>query len=84
MHKTYGQPSRNSSFQSTANVPIAMLKVLGYYAVFTPVSPVLGNLASEYFSVRAGSIGDYIILGVTMVCNLVTEYIFYKYDVFKS
>ena len=35
--------NRNFTFKSAANVPIAMLKVAAYYAVFTPLSTVLGN-----------------------------------------
>ncbi len=76
--------NRRFTFKSAANIPIAMLKVLGYYAIFTPVSTILGNLASEKLAISSGSIGDYIILAVTMLCNLVTEYIFDKYFVFKE
>ena len=76
--------NRKFTFQSATNVPIAMLKVLGYYAVFTPVSTLLGDWAYNYFNVSTGSLGDYIILAVTMLCNLVTEYLFYKFVVFRK
>ncbi len=76
--------NRKFTFQSATNVPIAMLKVLGYYAVFTPVSTWLGNWAYNYFNVSTDSLGDYIILAVTMICNLVTEYLFYKFVVFRK
>ena len=39
--------NRKFTFQSAANVPVAMLKVLGYYLVFTPVSTLLGNYLAE-------------------------------------
>ena len=35
--------NRKFTFKSAANVPAAMAKVLGYYAVFTPLSTLLGN-----------------------------------------
>ena len=35
--------NRKFTFKSAANVPVAMLKVLAYYAVFTPLSTMLGN-----------------------------------------
>ncbi len=74
--------NRKFTFQSAANVPIAMAKVLGYYAVFTPVSTVLGNLATAHFGITEDSVGYYIVLGVTMIANFVTEFLFDKYVVF--
>ena len=35
--------NREFTFRSANNVPIAMLKVAAYYAVFTPVTTILGN-----------------------------------------
>ncbi|MBR0402780.1 MAG: GtrA family protein, partial [Lachnospiraceae bacterium] len=35
--------NRQFTFQSANNVPIAMLKVAAFYAVFTPVSTIAGN-----------------------------------------
>lgn len=69
--------NRKFTFQSAANVPIAMLKVALYYAVFTPVSTVLGNLA-------AGHVSAYLILALTMLTNFVTEFLFDKYVVFTD
>lgn len=40
--------NRKFTFKSAANVPIAMLKVLAFYCVFTPVSTLLGN----YFTAK--------------------------------
>ena len=39
--------NRRYTFQSAANVPIAMTKLLGFYAVFTPLSTWLGNIAEQ-------------------------------------
>ena len=76
--------NRKFTFQSATNIPIAMLKVLGYYAVFTPVSTILGEMASNHFGFTAGSFGDYVILAVTMIANFVTEFLFDKYVVFTD
>ena len=35
--------NREFTFRSANNVPVAMLKVAAYYAVFTPVTTILGN-----------------------------------------
>ena len=35
--------NRKFTFQSAANVPVAMLKTLGYYVAFTPLSAWLGE-----------------------------------------
>ena len=76
--------NRKFTFQSAVNVPIAMLKVLGYYAVFTPVSTILGELATQRFGVVEGSFGNYVILAATMLTNFVTEFLFDKYVVFTD
>jgi len=35
--------NRRYTFKSASNVPVAMLKVFGYYCVFTPLSTLTGN-----------------------------------------
>lgn len=74
--------NRKFTFKSAANVPIAMLKVLAFYAVFTPVTTILGN----YFTAKFASVGaiDYIVLGCTMATNLITEFIYDKLVVYKN
>ena len=72
--------NRKFTFKSASNIPVAMLKVFCYYLVFTPVSTWLGNVASEYFS--QVQFINYIVLAVTMVANLVTEFLFQRYFVF--
>lgn len=71
--------NRKFTFQSAANIPIAMLKIFGYYCVFTPVSTLLG----DYFADTVG-VNYYIVLFVTMVLNLVTEYLFSRYVVYRN
>ena len=74
--------NRKFTFKSAANIPIAMLKVLAYYAVFTPVSTILGN----YFTAKFADIGaiNYIVLGCTMATNMITEFLFQKFVVFRN
>ncbi|MBR4727488.1 MAG: GtrA family protein [Clostridia bacterium] len=74
--------NRKFTFKSANNIPIAMLKVFGYYLVFTPVSVVLGN----YFTAKYAAFPaiEYIVLGITMVINMVTEFLFQKFIVFRN
>lgn len=71
--------NRKFTFKSANNIPIAMLKVAGYYCVFTPLSTYLGNLCAETYVVN-----EYIVLAVTMVTNLVTEYLFCRFVVYRN
>ena len=70
--------NRRYTFQSAANVPVAMAKLLGYYAIFTPLSTWLGDLAE-----KAG-INEYLILAVTMLANFVTEFLFCKFVIYRN
>ena len=70
--------NRRYTFQSAANVPIAMAKVFGYYLVFTPLSTWLGALA------EAAGINEYIVLAFTMLTNFVTEFLFCKFVVYHN
>ena len=76
--------NRKFTFKSASNVPVAMLKVAAFYAVFTPVSTILGNMAAERFNAAENPIVDYLILAVTMIANLITEYLFQKFVVFRD
>lgn len=73
--------NRKYTFKSAANVPIAMLKVFGFYCIFTPVSTVLGELFSRVFT---AGYAEYVILGVTMLANMITEFLFCKKVVYKD
>lgn len=74
--------NRKFTFKSAANVPIAMLKVFAFYLVFTPVSTLLGNyFTAKFADVRAI---NYIVLGLTMATNMITEFLYDKYVVFRG
>ena len=69
--------NRKFTFQSAANVPIAMLKVVAYYAVFTPLSTWWTAALTE------GALwNEYLVLALTMVVNFVTEYLYQRFFVF--
>ena len=69
--------NRKFTFQSAANIPIAMLKVAAYYAVFTPLS----TLAVKYLTETAGW-SPVFADGLNMLCNLVTEFLYQRFVVF--
>ena len=70
--------NRRYTFQSAANVPVAMAKVFGFYLVFTPLSTYLGDIAESY------GVNDFIILVITMLCNFVLEFLFCKLVVYRG
>ncbi len=70
--------NRRYTFKSAVNVPVAMLKLFGFYAVFTPLSTWLGHLAETV------GINDYIILIVTMLSNFVLEFLFSKFVIYRN
>lgn len=70
--------NRRFTFKSANNVPIAMLKVAGYYAVFTPLSTLL-----EKYLTGIGW-NEYLVTLINMVINFVTEYLFDTFVVFRG
>ncbi|MBR2861499.1 MAG: GtrA family protein [Clostridia bacterium] len=70
--------NRKFTFHSAANVPVAMLKVAGFYLVFTPLSTWWTN------ALTAPEIAwnEYAVLAGTMLVNFITEYLFQRFVVF--
>ena len=71
--------NRKFTFRSCANVPRAMLLVFAYYCVFTPVTTILGNYLAETVGWN-----EYLVTGLNMVLNLVTEFLYQKYVVYRD
>ena len=69
--------NRRFTFKSAANVPVAMLKVAAYYAVFTPLSTAL-----EHWLTAGLGWNEYLATGVNMALNFVTEFLYQRYFVF--
>ncbi len=70
--------NRNITFRSASNVPIAMLKVAGFYLVFTPLSTWAGGALTEL------GWNEYLVLALTMITNFVTEFLFDRFIVFGN
>lgn len=68
--------NRRFTFKSSNNVPIAMIKVACYYAVFTPMSTWWGARLTDI------DWNEYIVLIGTMLINFVTEFLFWRFVVF--
>ena len=71
--------NREYTFKSANNVPIAMLKVAIFYAIFTPVSTIAGNYLAENLKWN-----DLVVTILNMLCNFVLEYLYDKYVVFRG
>ncbi len=70
--------NRKFTFKSANNVPIAMLKVALFYCVFTPVSLYLGQIVADR------GVNEFVVEIVTMGCNLITEYLFCRFVVYRN
>ena len=69
--------NRNFTFHSAANIPLAMLKVALYYAVFTPLSTILGNWLAEDLGWN-----EYLVTILNMLLNFATEFLYQRFFVF--
>jgi len=68
--------NRKYTFKSANNVPIAMIKVFIFYAVFTPLSTWWGHALTNI------NWNEYIVLGGTMIINFITEFLYDRFFVF--
>ena len=71
--------NRRFTFRSANNVPVAMLKVAAYYAVFTPLSTVLGSWLADGLGWN-----EYLVTAINMALNFVTEYLYDTFVVFRG
>lgn len=71
--------NRKFTFQSAANVPVAMVKVAAYYAVFTPLSTLLGKFLTSTLLWN-----EYLATGVNMLLNFSTEFLYQRFFVFGA
>ncbi len=79
--------NRKFTFKSAANIPIAMLKVAGYYCLFTPLSTWGGNALKAWLDLTVPAItswSEYIVLALTMLLNLSTEFLFCRFFVYRN
>ena len=71
--------NRKFTFKSAANVPVAMLKVVAYYLVFTPLTSWL-----EHVYTMQWGWNEYLATAANMALNLVTEFLYQRFFVFGS
>lgn len=72
--------NRKFTFQSAANIPVAMLKVAGFYLVFAPLSTWwTAALTEPAYGIMWNG---YVVEILTMVVNFATEYLFQRFFVF--
>ena len=71
--------NRRFTFRSTADPTTALLKVLCYYAVFTPLSTWLGDFLAESLHWN-----DYVVTVINMLLNFGTEFLFQRLYVYKG
>ncbi len=71
--------NRKFTFKSANNVPKAMAQVLAFYAVFTPLSTLLGNWLAE-----SCGWNEYLVTILNMLLNFVTEYLYDTFVVFRG
>ena len=69
--------NRHFTFQSANNIPVAMMKVAAFYCVFTPVTTIGGDYLADTLHWNY-----YIVIGLTMACNFITEYLYDRFFVF--
>lgn len=70
--------NRRFTFQSAANVPVAMAKTLAFYVVFTPASTFLGQWLADM------SWNEYLVEAIVMILNFVLEFLYQRFFVFKD
>ncbi|MBR1821453.1 MAG: GtrA family protein [Clostridia bacterium] len=69
--------NRRYTFKSASNVPVAMLKVAAYYAVFTPLSTGL-----EHWYTASLGWNEYLATAANMLLNFATEFLYQRFFVF--
>lgn len=70
--------NRKYTFKSANNVRVAMLLVLAFYAVFTPVSTILGSLA------EGSGVNGFIVEIITMLSNFILEFLYNRFVVYRN
>lgn len=73
--------NRKFTFKSAANIKVAMLKIFGFYCVFTPVSTIIGEAVTRNIAWEGA---EYVVLACTMATNMISEFLFCKFVVYKG
>ncbi|MBQ7407681.1 MAG: GtrA family protein [Clostridia bacterium] len=71
--------NRKFTFKAANNVPVAMIKVAAFYAVFITVTTVFGD-----YLVKTYEINGFLVTAINMVLNFVLEFFYQRYFVFTK
>lgn len=71
--------NRRFTFKSDATITRSMLLVLAFYAVFTPVTTILGDWLAEGLHWN-----EYLVTAINMLLNLTLEYLYQRYVVYRN
>ena len=71
--------NRRFTFQSTANVPRAMLLVFLFYVPFAPFSIWLEHILAD-----VNGWNEYVVLAINMILNLALEYLWDNFVVYRD
>jgi len=70
--------NRKFTFKAANNIPVAMVKVAIFYAIFTPLTTLLEH------KLTAIGWNEYLVTLINMAINLTTEYLYDRYFVFRE
>lgn len=70
--------NRKFTFKAANNIPVAMLKVAAFYAVFTPLTTFLEHKLTGI------GLNEYLVTLMNMALNLITEYLYDRFFVFRN
>lgn len=70
--------NRKYTFQAANNIPLSMLLVAIYYAVFTPLSTLWGHALEKI------GVPGFWVTAISMIINFVTEFLYQKFVVFRK
>lgn len=71
--------NRRYTFKSGKPIPVVLAYAAAFYAVFTPATTVLGNYLAETLLWN-----EYLVTIINMTINLVTEYLYDTYVVYRN
>ena len=72
--------NRKFTFQSAKNVPIAMMQVLAYYAIFAPLSIWLAQM----YLIDTRGWNELLVKATVMLVNFITEFLYQRFYVFRT
>ena len=70
--------NRKVTFKSAKSIPVALLQVFAFYAVFTPATVFGGQWLVNH------GWNDYLVQGLTMVLNFMLEFLYQRFIVFRK